>query len=131
MFKHERLDVSEFGDVTLVRFRDQRITDDRKVDQIARELYHLVEEGKRTKLIVSLKSVACLSSSALGKLITLDKKATARGGELKLANMCPDVSLIFSVTRLDRLFDIENDEKSALAAFTSEAEGTAVSVTAA
>jgi anti-sigma B factor antagonist len=69
------------------------------------------------KLLLSLCSVDFLSSAALGKLITLDKKTMARGGALKLSNVCPDLSQVFSVTRLDRLFDIEKDEADALASF--------------
>jgi anti-sigma B factor antagonist len=117
MRRPQRLDVSEVGDVTVVRLRDQRITEDRKIDQWAQELYDLVEGDDRKKLLVSLCSVDFLSSAALGKLITLDKKATARGGVLKLSNICPHLSQLFSVTRLDRLFDIEKDEAHALAAF--------------
>jgi anti-sigma B factor antagonist len=117
MRQKQRLDVSEVGDVTVVRLRDRRITEDRKIDQWAQELYDLVDAEDRKKLLVSLSSVDFLSSAALGKLITLDKKAAARGGLLKLSNVCPNLSQLFSVTRLDRLFDIETDEALALAAF--------------
>ena len=119
MREKQRLDVSEVGDVTVVRLRDQRITEDRKIDQLAQELYDLVDAEDRKKLLVSLCSVNFLSSAALGKLITLDKKTMARGGVLKLSNVCPNLSQLFSVTRLDRLFDIEKDEAHALAAFQS------------
>jgi anti-sigma B factor antagonist len=113
----QRLAVSEVGDVTMVHFRDRRITEDRRTDQVGRELYHLVEGQGGRKLLLNLSSVDFLSSAALGKLITLDKKARARGGTLKLSNICPELLQIFTVTRLDRLFDIEKDEAAALAAF--------------
>jgi anti-sigma B factor antagonist len=120
MLKLERLDVSQVGDVTIVRFRDQRITDACGIEEIARELFHLVEGEDRKKLIVSLASVDSVSSAALGKLITLNRKATARGGALKLSSMNADISLVFSVTQLDRLFDIEKDEDHAIRAFRAE-----------
>jgi len=117
MIDIERLDVSEVGDVTIVRFRDSRITEDRGIEQMARELFYLVETEGRMKLLLDFGTVDILSSAALGKLITLDKKARARGGELKLASMGPTLAQIFAVTRLDRLFDIEKDEADALSAF--------------
>jgi anti-sigma B factor antagonist len=117
MHRLKRLDIGEVGEVTIVRFRDRRLTESRGIEEVARELFHLVETEDRKKLVVSLASVDCLSSAALGKLITLDKKATARGGAIKLSGMNADVSLVFSVTRLDRLFDIEKDEGRAVAAF--------------
>jgi anti-sigma B factor antagonist len=50
-------------------------------------------------------------------LITLDKKAKARGGSLKLCNIRPEIYEVFAITRLNRLFDIRDDEADALAAF--------------
>jgi len=117
MVTQTRLDVSEVGDVTIVRLRDRRITEDRGIQRMAQELFHLVEGEDRMKLIVDFSSVDFLASSALGKLITLDKKAAARGGVLKLSSICPQLSQIFVVTKLDRLFDIEKDAAAALAAF--------------
>ncbi len=117
MHNQRRLDVSQVADVTIVRFRDQRITDDRRIEELAQELFDLVDAGDRKKLVVSLSSVAILSSAGLGKLITLNKKVTARGGKLKLSDMSADLCKVFSVTRLDRLFDIEPDEAHAVAAF--------------
>ena len=117
MLKLKRLDVCQVGDVTIVRFRDQSITESRGIEEIAQELFHLVEEEDRQKLVVSLASVNCVSSAALGKLIILNRKATARGDALKLSNMNADISVVFSVTQLDRLFDIEEDEDHAIRAF--------------
>lgn len=111
------LEVREVGGVTLVRFRDQRITEDRRAQEVGLELYTLVEGKNGKNLLVSLSSVDFLSSAALGKLVTLDKKIRARGGVLKLSNVCPKLSQILAVTRLDRLFDIEPDETAALSAF--------------
>jgi anti-sigma B factor antagonist len=120
MLKLERLDVRQVGDVTIVRFRDQSLTESRGIEEIAQELFHLVEGEDCQKLVVSLASVDCMSSAALGKLITLNRKATGRGGALKLSNMNADISLVFSVTQLDRLFDIEEDEDHAISAFREE-----------
>jgi len=117
MPERRSLEVREVGDVTMVRFRDKRITEDHKAQEVGRELYNLVEGGNGKNVLVSLSSVDFLSSAALGKLVTLDKKTRARGGVLKLSDICPKLSQIFAVTRLDRLFDIEPDETAALAAF--------------
>jgi anti-sigma B factor antagonist len=120
MLKLDRLDVSEVGDVTIVRFRDRRITEGRGIEEIARELFHLVERENRKKLIMSLASVDSLSSAALGKLIALNKRVAVRGGAIKLSSMNADISRVFSVSRLDRLFEIEKDEHHALEAFRAE-----------
>jgi anti-sigma B factor antagonist len=71
----------------------------------------------RRKLLLNFSSVDFLSSAALGKLITLDKKVKANSGSLKLSNIRPEIYEVFAITKLNRLFDIKSDEADALAAF--------------
>ena len=117
MARQQRLDVSEVGDVTVVHFRDSRIIEDLGIQEMGQELFHLVETEGRMKMVLNFSSVGFLSSAALGKLITLDKKVKARGGVLKLCGIRPEIYEVFAITRLDRLFDIKQEESDALAAF--------------
>ena len=117
MVGYRRLEVNEVGDVTVVRFRDRKIVEDINIQELGSEMFHLVDVDNRDKLLVSFSTVDFLSSAALGKLITLDKKMKAHGGVLKLSNIRPEIYEVFSITKLDRLFDIKDDEADALAAF--------------
>jgi anti-sigma B factor antagonist len=112
-----RLDVNEVGDVTVVRFRDHKIVEDINIQQLGQEMFRLIEVDGRDKLLLNFSSVDFLSSAALGKLITLDKKMKAHGGALKLSNIRPEIYEVFAITKLNRLFDIKDDEADALAAF--------------
>jgi anti-sigma B factor antagonist len=117
MAGYRRLDLNEVGDVTVVRFRDHKIVEDLNIQELGREMLNLVEVERRGKLLLNFSSVDFLSSAALGKLITLDKKMKAHGGVLKLSNIKPEIFEVFEITRLNRLFDIKDDEADALAAF--------------
>lgn len=117
MAGYRRLDVNEVGDVTVVRFRDQKIIEDINIQELGNEMFQLVEVEKRNKLLLNFSSVDFLSSAALGKLITLDKKMKVQGGVLKLSNIRPEIYEVFAITKLNRLFDIKDDEADALAAF--------------
>lgn len=117
MAEHRRLEVNEVGDITVVHFRDQKIVEDLGIQELGQELFHLVEAENREKLVLNFSTVDFLSSAALGKLITLDKKVKAKKGKLKLCNIRPEIYEVFAITRLDRLFDIKDDEADALAAF--------------
>jgi len=117
MADYKRLDVNEVGDVTVVRFKDKKIVEDINIEELGRELFQLIEEDGRKKLLLNFSSVDFLSSSALGKLITLEKKVRAHGGVLKLSNIRPEIYEVFTITKLDRLFDIKDDEADALAVF--------------
>lgn len=117
MGEHRRLEVSDVGEVAVVHFRDQKIIEDLGIQELGQELFHLVEVDERKKIVLNFSAVDFLSSAALGKLITLDKKVKARGGVLKLCNIRPEIYEVFAITRLNRLFDIKEDEADALAAF--------------
>jgi anti-sigma B factor antagonist len=112
-----RLEVNEVGDVTVVHFRDQKIIEDLGIQELGQELFHLVEAENRKKLVLNFGAVDFLSSAALGKLITLEKKVKAKAGVLKLCGIRPEIYEVFAITRLNRLFDIRKDEADALAAF--------------
>ena len=47
MSEQQRLGVSEVGDVTVVRFVDQKILDEAKIQQLGQELFDLVEVDGR------------------------------------------------------------------------------------
>jgi anti-sigma B factor antagonist len=117
MSGYRRLDINEVGDVTVVRFRDHKIVEDVNIQELGQEMFHLVEKDRRGKLLLNFSSVEFLSSAALGKLITLDKRVKAHGGLLKLSNIRPEIFEVFAITKLNRLFDIKEDEADALAAF--------------
>ncbi|HEY1535301.1 MAG TPA: STAS domain-containing protein, partial [Polyangiaceae bacterium] len=117
MAAHRRLEVSQMGDVTVVRFVDRRILDESNIHEMGQEMFQLVEEEKREKLLLNFTSVEFLSSAALGKLITLDKKVKAHGGKLRLSNIRPEIYEVFAITKLNKLFDIRDDEANALHAF--------------
>jgi anti-sigma B factor antagonist len=117
MATHRRVDVTEVGDVTVVQFKDRRILDEASIQELGQELFQLVEEYGRKKLLLNFSAVEFLSSAALGKLITLDKKTKANGGKLKLSNIRTEIYEVFAITKLNKLFDIRDDEADALAAF--------------
>jgi anti-sigma B factor antagonist len=116
MSVNRRLNVIEVGEVTIVRFVDRRILDEANIQELGQELLQLVEDGKRN-LLLNFSAVEFLSSAALGKLITLDRKVKSHSGNLKLSNIRPEIYEVFRITKLNKLFDIKDDEAEALAAF--------------
>ena len=111
-----RIDVSDVGDVSVVQFRDRKILDESNIQEMGQELFELVDQN-RSKVLLNFMNVEFLSSAALGKLITLDKKIKTATGQLKLSNIRPEIYEVFAITRLNKLFDIHEDESDALATF--------------
>ena len=117
MALHKHLKVSEVGDVAVVHFADQKILDDATIQELGYELFSLVEKEGCQKVLLNFADVEFLSSAALGKLITLEKKAKTAGATLKLSNIRPEIYEVFAITKLNKLFDIKENEADALASF--------------
>lgn len=119
MAGQRRLEVSDVGDVTVVRFVDRKILDVTNIHELGRELAQLVEEQHKKKLLLNFTTVEFLSSETLGELIKLEKKVKQHNGKLMLTNIKPEIYEVFAITRLNKLFDIRDDEAEALAGFGS------------
>jgi anti-sigma B factor antagonist len=115
--RRRRLEVEDIGDVTVVNFTDKKILDEQNIQIIGEQLFSLVDELGRLKLILNFSNVEYLSSAALGKFITLNKKVNAANGRLVLCNIAPQIYEVFEITKLNKLFNIQKEEQAALQAF--------------
>jgi anti-sigma B factor antagonist len=115
--RRRRLEVEPMGDVTVVNFVDRKILDEQNIQVIGEQLFSLVDEQGLKKILLNFSNVEYLSSAALGKLITLNKKLQQAGGKLILCNIDAQIFEVFEITKLDRFFKIIKDEQAALQAF--------------
>src|SRR5205809_7518190 len=88
--RRRRLEVEDIGGVTVVSFTDKKILDEQNIQIIGEQLFSLVDEQGKKKLLLNFGNVEYMSSAALGKLVTLYKKTQAAGGKLVLCNIHPD-----------------------------------------
>ncbi len=110
-----RIEVSESASVSVIRFLDQKIIDPEAIQELGQELFDLVERDDRKKLVLNFENVEFLSSAALGKLITFEKKSKRNDAKLILTNISPEIFQVFTITNLDKLFQIKDSEADALA----------------
>lgn len=115
--RRRKLEVEDIGDVTVVNFVDRKILDEQNIQLIGEQLFSLVDEAGRRKLLLNFGNVEYLSSAALAKLITLNKKLHQAGGRLILCNISDQIYEVFEITRLNKLFNIHREEQEALQAF--------------
>jgi anti-sigma B factor antagonist len=112
-----RLRVKQVSDVTQVEFIDRNILDEANIHQIGEEIAGLVDASPSPKLLISFSSVDHLSSAALGTLITINNKVKNRKGQLRLANIDPQIYEVFKITKLDKLFQIHDTTEAAMGSF--------------
>jgi anti-sigma B factor antagonist len=111
------LAVSHQKDVSIVEFTNNRILDEANIAEIGQGLSGLVEEQANPKLLLDFNTVDHLSSAALGMLINVNKKIRERNGQLRLANIKPQIYEVFVITKLNKLFRILPTRAEGLSSF--------------
>jgi anti-sigma B factor antagonist len=112
-----RLRVKKHNDVTEVEFIDRNILDEANIHQIGEEIAQMIDASPTPKLLISFSNVDHLSSAALGALITVNNKIKNKKGQLRLANIDPQIYEVFKITKLDKLFQIHDSTDGAMKSF--------------
>ncbi len=76
----------------------------------------LAQQGSR-RIVLNLSGVTAMDSTGIGELISAYTSVRNAGGELKLLNLTREVHELLRITKLSTVFDIQDDEPSAVAAF--------------
>jgi anti-sigma B factor antagonist len=108
------LSVREQDGVTIVGFTLSSLTEESNIDQVGQELFSLVEQFDCRSLVVSLRGVIYITSSGLGKLITLHRKMHRLKGQVAYCEVEPVVEDILKTSRLFNYFVITPDVQSAV-----------------
>lgn len=106
--------IQQIGLYTVVEFRVASLMEPAQLQQIGEELYPLVDQLDRRRLVLDFEPVQFLSSQAIGIVLTLHQKLSAIGGRLIVCGAGPRLMELMRITRLDRLLTIKPTQKEAL-----------------
>jgi anti-sigma B factor antagonist len=76
----------------------------------------LLGKGQK-KILLNLGDVTYIDSSGIGELVSAFTTVRNQGGELKLLNLTKKVHDLLQITKLYTVFDVKDDETSAVKAF--------------
>ena len=79
----------------------------------------LLEKEER-HILLNLGDVNYIDSSGLGELVHGFTEVRKHGGDLKLLNLTRKVRDLLQITKLYTVFDVQDDEVHAIAAFAAE-----------
>ena len=82
------------------------------------EIHDEVGHGFR-KVLLNLADVTYIDSAGLGELTAAYTSVKNREGQLKLLNLTKRVHDLMQITKLYTVFDVFDDEKTAIASFAS------------
>jgi anti-sigma B factor antagonist len=73
--------------------------------------------GGNKKIVLNLAEVNYIDSSGIGELVSTYTTVTNGGGQLKLLNLTKKIQELMAITKLLTVFQVHNDEQSALSSF--------------
>jgi anti-sigma B factor antagonist len=109
------IDTREDGHVTILDVKGRIVLGD-EIHTLRDAVRALVAAGKK-KIILNLAEVDYIDSSGVGELVGSFTTVRNSGGELKLLNLTPKVKDVLHVTKLYTVFDIKDDEFTAVKSF--------------
>ena len=108
------------NDITVLRFGQgtQLLASSLELAQLA----SVIRDQKDTKVLIDLSRVSRIDSTGLGVLMNCYCHAMRNAGALKLLRADAPVRRVLSVTRIDSLLPIFEDEAAAIASFAAASQ---------
>jgi anti-sigma B factor antagonist len=85
--------------------------------RIFRQLIQDALQMGKKNIILNLREIVYIDSSGLGEMVTAHVTVSRQGGHLKLVQLSQRAHALVNLTRLHTLFEIYDDEESALRSF--------------
>jgi anti-sigma B factor antagonist len=93
-----------------------RITLGDETERLRNAVRELIAAGKK-KIVLNLAHIDYIDSSGVGELVSSFTAVRNAGGDLKLLNLTRKVHDILNVTKLYTVFDVKEDEFTAVKSF--------------
>ncbi|MDA0283640.1 MAG: STAS domain-containing protein [Planctomycetota bacterium] len=107
--------VTQHSDIVVVNFSFTHINDEENIEELGHELFLLADQFGFLKINVNMAGVEYITSSVVGKLITLHRKLHRSRGKLIISNLTIGVSDVLDASRLLSYFTHCDTEEAALA----------------
>jgi len=110
-----KLTTRQVGDVTVIDVSG-RITLGEGSSALRDVLRELTAKGNK-KILLNLGEVTYIDSSGIGELVSGFTTVANQGGTLKLLSLTKRVKDLLQITKLYTVFDVKDDEATAVSAF--------------
>ena len=109
------VEVSVQNDITVVSLDAASISTS-GIDPIAQILRRLIEQQHPQRMIIDFSRVRFISSMMLGLLVDIWRRMKEYEGVVRICGIDPQLTRVFRITHLDRIFEFSKDLPSALEA---------------
>ena len=111
--------IRQSRDITIIDLRGRIVLGEGSVT-VRDTVRDLLTKGQK-RILLNLGDVNYIDSSGIGELVSAFAAAKKQGGELKLLNLTKKIHDLLQITKLYTVFDVKDDEASAVASFSMSA----------
>jgi anti-sigma B factor antagonist len=98
--------VDKRGDTLVMGLQGQLVT--RTYPTLKERVLKELERGEK-KFVIDFSQTSYIDSTGLGALVSLLKKVDRQGGELRLTNLSGEIKSLFTMTKLDAMFALDDN----------------------
>lgn len=114
-YNHFRVEI--VGDISVVHLQDGEYFERLVINELQDELIEFAKTGCLPNLLISFGAVKRMSSEMLNALIRVRDWIVGNDGAMKLCDMRDSIRKVFTVTNLDKMFEIHDSMPAAIDAF--------------
>lgn len=100
------IDITRSRQRMIVSLCPKMTCDTSRARELGQQLVQLIDHDRPCTLVLDLGQITQLSSECLNQLISVNCHARSQGVQLVVANLCESLQAVFRITRLDRLFEL-------------------------
>ena len=115
----DTVDIVTEGEVTVVSFNSVSISAVSGVEEVSVELRNFIEANQPKRMVVDFGRVVFFSSQMLGLLVDMWRRLKEYGGVILISGINPQLSRVFKITNLDKIFEFAPDRESAVKAISA------------
>ena len=110
------VEVNTIDDVLVVSLKQASIGGMEGIEKIGQTLRSFVEDGQPRKMVVDFSAVRFFSSQMLGLLVDIWRRMKDAGGVVLISGINPQLTRVFRITHLDKIFEFYEDIQAAVSA---------------
>lgn len=110
------IEIAIDADVAVVSFNAPTIGGACGVDDISKQLRAYITDNKPQKLVIDFDGVRFFSSQMLGLLVDTWRTLQQYDAQMIISGINPQLSRVFKITNLDRIFSFYPDRQTAVEA---------------
>ena len=114
MDREKVIDIQTKNGVAVIKFTIPSISGTSGIEQVTAQIRQFMQESGAKKIVVDFTGVKFFSSQMLGLLVDTWKRIQDDNGVLAISGINPDLTRVFKITNLDKIFRFFPDMISAV-----------------